>query len=81
MSDTPVLLDIADMPGFNVDGPQNGIRSVTSGLIEWGTEDWSSYSIPTVRCTRHGATNCVAKLADGGSLWRCPTCNEGAYRP
>lgn len=82
------LVDIADMPGFNVDGPQNGIRSVTAELIEWGSEYgtttvWKDEhrSIATVRCVLHGATNCVAVLGGGGKLYRCPTCNEGAYRP
>lgn len=75
-----VLMDIADMPGFNVDGPQNGIRSVSAGLVEFGAEPRYWRSIPTARCVRHGACNCVARTKTG-RIYRCPTCNEGAYRP
>lgn len=85
---TVVLMNIADMPDFNVDGPQNGARSVTKNQVYYG-DTWipdlhpgssPSYAIPTVNCIAHGAMNCVTKMSHG-VLWRCLTCNVGAYEP
>ena len=63
-----LLMDIAEMPDFN---PivKDGIRSVSEGKIFWTDENY-------VTCKEHGA--CLAVNKDR-TIWRCPTCHEGAY--
>ena len=77
----PTLRDIRSMPGFNPQVP-NGADSVSSGLVYFGQpkHETSELSLPTVCCVEHGAMLCVAKH-EAGVLWRCPTCNEGAFVP
>lgn len=62
------LIDIRDMPEFN---PivKNGLASVSLGKIFWTEKN-------LVTCREHGACLCLNK---DRTLWRCPTCNEGAY--
>lgn len=81
----PTLLDIAKMPDFNLDGPQNGVHSVSECLVYCGDTlpydhpaPVSQLAVPTINCVAHGAMNCVAKMSHG-VLWRCLTCNVGAY--
>jgi hypothetical protein len=64
----PKLIDIKDMPEFN---PivKNGLTSVSTRLIYWTEQN-------KVTCKEHGACLCLNKEK---SIWRCPTCNEGAY--
>jgi len=62
------LLDIKDMPNFN-SAVKNGVLSVSDGKIIWTEENY-------VTCIEHGACLCVNKER---TIWRCPTCNEGAY--
>lgn len=64
----PVLIDIKDMPNFNP-VVKNGLTSVSEGKIYWTEEN-------KVTCREHGACLCLNK---DKTLWRCPTCNEGAY--
>jgi hypothetical protein len=72
------VLDIRDMPGFDPKVP-NGTDSVTGKRVYFGQpRQASTMSIPTVCCADHGAMLCVAKN-DAGKIWRCPTCNEGAF--
>lgn len=73
------LLDIKDMPGFNATVP-NGTDSVSTGRVFFGRNP-DQGGMDTVSCRNHGATNCVAVLENGGRLWRCLACNEGAYEP
>jgi hypothetical protein len=62
------LIDIKDMPKFN---PivKNGLTSVSTGKIFWTENN-------KVTCKEHGACLCLNK---DRNLYRCPTCNEGAY--
>jgi hypothetical protein len=62
------LIDIRDMPNFN---PivKNGLISVSEGKIFWTENN-------KVTCKEHGACLC---LNIERTLWRCPTCNEGAF--
>jgi hypothetical protein len=64
----PKLIDIKDMPDFN---PlvKNGLTSVSEGKIFWTDNN-------KVTCKEHGACLC---LNSDRSIWRCQTCNEGAY--
>jgi hypothetical protein len=64
----PKLTNIKDMPEFN---PivKNGLTSVSEGKIFWTNNN-------LVTCKEHGACLCLNK---DRTLWRCPTCNEGAY--
>lgn len=60
---------------------ENGLDSVSQGLVYFGHpknigEGLIKYSVETVCCMNHGAMLCMAKW-DKGTLWRCPTCNEG----
>ena len=64
----PKLVDIKDMPEFNPT-VKNGLTSVSEGKIVWTSNN-------KVTCREHGACLC---LNMDRSLWRCPTCNEGAY--
>lgn len=73
------LLDIAEMPGFDPKVP-NGTTSITDGRIFWGRNEGQG-GLDTVSCVEHGAVLCVAELREGGKLWRCPACNEGAFAP
>jgi hypothetical protein len=56
------------MPEFN---PivKNGLTSVSEGKIFWTDNN-------LVTCKEHGACLCLNK---DRSIWRCQTCNEGAY--
>ncbi len=74
------LHDIRTMPGFNPKVP-NGADSVSRGIIYFGTPRHGPDGLVTVCCVNHGATLCVAKLREGGMIWRCPACNEGAFVP
>lgn len=66
---TLVLLhDIKDMPNFNPTVP-NGMDSVSTGKVYWTEKN-------LVTCARHGAMLCVNP---DRTIWRCPTCHEGAY--
>jgi hypothetical protein len=62
------IIDIADMPHFNP-VVKNGIHSVSKRKIFWTSNNY-------VTCKEHGARLCVSK---DRRIWRCPTCNEGAY--
>lgn len=68
IEESPQLIDIADMPDFNP-VVKNGLRSVTQDLIFWTKNN-------KVTCKEHGACLC---LSQDRNIWRCPTCNEGAY--
>jgi hypothetical protein len=67
------LLDIADMPRLNP-------RSNTTGRRERDITDNKVLPHPTwvAECKEHGAMNCVNPER---TIWRCLTCNVGAYRP
>jgi len=62
------LIDIKDMPDFNPT-VKNGLTSVSEGKIYWTENN-------KVTCREHGACLCLNK---NRTIWRCPTCNEGAY--
>lgn len=83
------LIDIKDMPGFN---PMvtNGLDNVSKGEVYFGIcrvgqyNGFREWSLPTIVCDTHGAMLCVAltKSEDKNmieKIWRCPTCNKGAY--
>lgn len=65
--------DIADMPNHNP-------ASNTTGRRERDVTDGKVYAHPEwkVACKEHGAMNCVN---EDRTIWRCLTCNAGAYRP
>jgi hypothetical protein len=73
------LLDIAAMPAFDPKVP-NGATSVSDGLVFFG-RNANQGGMDTVSCVEHGAILCVSRLNEGGKLWRCPACNDGAYAP
>ena len=54
-------------------------HSVARGKVFYGRRPGQA-GLDTVSCAEHGATLCVAKN-EAGKLWRCPTCNEGAFEP
>lgn len=61
---------------------ENGLNSVSQGLVYFGhpegvSESLLRYSVETVCCIEHGAMLCMTTWKKG-TLWRCPTCNEGA---
>ena len=62
------ILDIACMPNLS---PKvtDGLHSVSKGKIYWTDENY-------VTCREHGACLCVNK---DRTIWRCPTCHEGAF--
>jgi hypothetical protein len=62
------IVDIKQMPGFNPT-VQNGIESVSKAKVIWTDTN-------LVTCLEHGAMLCIS---ENRRLWRCPTCNEGAY--
>ncbi len=62
------LKDIKDMPNFK-QSVTNGLDSVSSGKVFFTKEN-------LVTCLTHGAMLCVS---ENRRIWRCPTCNEGAY--
>jgi len=62
------IMDIAKMPSFNPK-VQNGVHSVSEKKVFWTDNNY-------VTCREHGACLCVSK---DRKIWRCPTCNEGAY--
>jgi hypothetical protein len=64
----PKLIDIKDMPNFNT-VVKNGLASISEGKIFWTENN-------KVTCKEHGACLCLNK---DQSIWRCSTCNEGAY--
>jgi len=66
----PRILDIAEMPSYN-SKVKNGVWSVTELKVFWTDKN-------KVTCAEHGACLCVS--ADR-KIWRCATCNEGAYLP
>lgn len=77
------LLDIAEMPVLpGGKPPTNGLHSVSEGIARYGyVASWPwTRQVRTVTCEQHGAMNCVAVM-DHGKLWRCLTCNQGAYAP
>jgi len=63
-----MVLDMDQMPDFNTK-VKNGTKSVSGGKITWTKEN-------KVTCVDHGACLCVS---EDRSIWRCATCNEGAY--
>jgi hypothetical protein len=68
-----LLLNVEEMPNRDP-AVVNGLRSVTDGAVRWGRPRLGG--METVICMRHGAM-----LRVGEKLWRCPTCNVGAYTP
>jgi hypothetical protein len=62
------IVDIKNMPNFNP-VVKNGIESVSQGKVIWIDKN-------LVTCVKHGAMLCVT---EDRRIWRCPTCNEGAY--
>ena len=84
-----MIMDIKDMPNFNPAVP-NGLDNVSKGEVyfgicrAWQYNGFRELSIPTIVCDDHGAMLCVAltKSEDGNmaeKIWRCPTCNKGAF--
>ncbi len=65
---TAELYDIKDMPNYNPAVP-NGCDSVSTGKVYWTDNN-------LVTCEVHGAMLCVNP---DRTIWRCPTCHEGAY--
>jgi hypothetical protein len=64
--------------------PNNGLRSISEGKVYFGhplqiSRELLKYSVETVCCKEHGAMLCMARWKDG-TMWRCPTCNEGAFK-
>lgn len=62
--------------------PTNGLKSVREGKVYYGhpkgiSKAMLEISVETVCCIEHGAMLSMANW-DKGTLWRCPTCNEGA---
>jgi hypothetical protein len=66
------LLDISDMPNFN-SSVKDGLHSVTEGKVFWFRQE---NGIETVYYKEHGACLCLNKDM---TIWRCPTCHEGAF--
>lgn len=73
----PILKDIKEMPGFNSE-VKNGISSVSEDKVFWGKLESDKVGLDTVTCREHGACLCVA-VTKQGRLYRCPTCNQGAF--
>ena len=76
------LIDLADMPAKpGSKPPTNGLHSVSTGVVFFGQNNHqrSARTVDTVTCVNHGATLCTASIG-GGKIWRCPTCNEGAFQ-
>jgi hypothetical protein len=65
----PLLIDIAEMPGFNLDESARGVRAVSNKKVRW---------LPgrKVSCRRHGA---CAAVNPERTLWRCLACGNGAF--
>ncbi len=64
------IVDISEMPNYNPKVP-NGANSVSEGKVFWTDKN-------KVTCKEHGACLCVSP---DRKIWRCATCNEGAYLP
>lgn len=64
------ILDIEKMPDYN-SKVKNGANSVSQNIIYWTDRN-------KVTCREHGACLCVSP---DRKIWRCATCNEGAYLP
>ncbi len=64
------IFDLSKMPNYNKT-VINGVNSVTEGKIFWTDHN-------KVTCKIHGACLCVSP---DRTIWRCATCNEGAYYP
>lgn len=69
------IIDIDQMPGYN-STVSNGKNSVSLGLVELDLKINKYGGINKVICIVHGAMNCVSKDT---KIWRCLSCNEGAY--
>lgn len=75
MSETELLKDQIDMPGYNPDANKDrgdwGLRDVSEGNV-------FAHPVDIVRCIDHGAMNSVSQSR---TLWRCLACGRAAYRP
>ena len=72
------IIDIKEMPNFNSE-VKNGLDNVSKGEVFFGKNDWMpEIAVPTVCCIEHGAMLNVAET-EKGYIWRCPTCNRGAF--
>jgi len=72
------IIDIGKMPRFNAE-VMNGTDSVSKGKVFYGKNDWMpDFALETVCCEEHGAMLCFP-FSEEGRIWRCPTCNEGAF--
>lgn len=70
-----IIVDIQCMPGFNPKVP-NGADSVSRGLVSVDLTINKYAGVNKVVCSKHGAMNAVSQDC---RIWRCLTCNEGAY--
>lgn len=66
---SPELVNIAEMPNFNIETASRGDHSVTDGFVYWN-------DVNKVCCRKHKAMLCVSP---DRRLWRCIACGVGAY--
>ena len=67
------IIDLKDSPYSN-SSAKNGFDSVSNGKVFLKTDSINVQETP--HCIIHGAMNKV----DANGLWRCLTCNAGAYQ-
>ena len=75
-----MLLDIITMnPNDSMGNQSDGNYSVSKGLVYFGfPKNNFGYAVKSVCCILHGAMLAVAELKQGGMLYRCEVCNNGA---
>lgn len=74
------LYDVQTMnPKDSMGNQSSGNHSVSNGLVYFGLPiHYDNYSIESVCCIVHGSMLAVSKLKQGGMLYRCEACNNGA---
>ena len=76
------LADVITINPQSSEGNQSsGNYSVSKKLVYFGLPiHYDEYSLESVCCIVHGAMLAVSKLKQGGLLYRCEVCNNGAVR-
>lgn len=74
------LTDVITINPQSSEGNQSsGNYSVSKKLVYFGLPiHYDKYSLESVCCIVHGAMLAVSKLKQGGLLYRCEVCNNGA---
>ena len=71
-------MHILDLQNLQNSGVMNGLTSVSDGKVFLAQGLYVKEQHP--QCSVHGAINKVSLFENGGGIWRCLVCNEGALQ-